>query len=320
MSVFPSYQPDILGPEFEQCALPQPDDYEGAVQCTLVRLRPTGPATKAVLYVHGFNDYFFQRDMALRYQQHGYQFYALDLRKYGRSWLPHQHPNNVRDLREYYADLDAALAVLRAEGHPRVVLCAHSTGGLIAALYAQDGARRAALAALVLNSPFLAMNQPWAHKRLGVPLVAGLGRFAPNLHIARTLPGWYGQSLHRQYRGEWDYHLPWKPLTVFPITAGWLRAIHAGHRRVWRGLALALPVLVLHSDRTVRSPGWSDDYFRADGVLDIDDIRTLAPRLGTHVTVRAVAGGMHDLMLSRQPVRDRVYEEVFNWLAATLGE
>ena len=50
-------------------------------------------------------------------------------------------------------------------------------------------------------------------------------------------------------------HLPWKPLVAYPITAGWLRAIRAGHRRVRQGLALAVPILVLHSDRTVRTRG-----------------------------------------------------------------
>ncbi|SMB99699.1 lysophospholipase [Hymenobacter roseosalivarius DSM 11622] len=319
MAVCSSYQPDILGPDFELRVLPQPADYEGAVQSTLVRLRPTGPATKAVLYVHGFNDYFFQREMALRYQQHGYGFYALDLRKYGRSWLPHQRPNNVRDLREYYADLDAALAVLRAEGHATILLSGHSTGGLVAALYAQEGQNRSAISALFLNSPFLAMHQDWVSKHLGIPLAATVGRFAPNLKIPGTLPTDYGASLHQQHRGEWNYHLPWKPVVVFPITTGWLRAIHAGHRRIRRGLALALPILVLHAAQTVQAPGWSEEYFRADGVLNVRDIRALAPRLGPRVTVYAVAGGMHDLMLSRQLIRERVYQELFKWLTATLG-
>ena len=97
-----SYQPDVLGLPFEQLVLPQLPDYEGAVQSTLIRLRPSTHGTKAVLYLHGFNDYFFQEEMARRYQEHGYRFYAIDLRKYGRSLLPYQLPNNVRDLREYW--------------------------------------------------------------------------------------------------------------------------------------------------------------------------------------------------------------------------
>jgi len=238
-----SYHPDVLGLPFEQLVLPQLPDYEGAVQSTLVRLRTSTHGTKAVLYLHGFNDYFFQEEMARQYQEHGYRFYALDLRKYGRSWLPHQRPNNVRDLREYHPDIDAALAVLHAEGCTTVLLSGHSTGGLIAALYAQEGTQRHILEALILNSPFLAFPQGWAARHLTVPLAAAVGRLAPDLKVPGTLPTHYGASLHRQYRGEWEYNLAWKPVKVFPITTGWLRAIHTSHQRIQRGEALTLPVL-----------------------------------------------------------------------------
>jgi alpha-beta hydrolase superfamily lysophospholipase len=133
------------------------------------------------------------------------------------------------------------------------------------------------------------------------------------------LPTAYGQSLHRQYRGEWDFDLAWKPLQVFPVTLGWLRAIHAGHRRIRQGLHIPQPVLVMHSARTVQAKGWSEENFGADIVLNVDDIRRLAPRLGPRVTVKAFAGGLHDLVLSRQPVREQVYRELFAWLTATLG-
>lgn len=320
MTELPAYTPDVLGPDFEQRVLPQPPDYEGSVHSTLVRLRAPGAVGRpAVLYVHGFNDYFFQAELARRYQQQGHAFYALDLRKCGRSWLPHQRPHHVRDLCEYYADLDAALAVMQAEGHPRVVLHGHSTGGLLVALYAQDGPGRGAVAALVLNSPFLALHLPWALRHVAMPLAAALGRFAPELPLPGSLPSYYGQSLHRAYRGEWAYHLPWKPVAVFGVTAGWARAIAAGHRRVRRGLALPVPVLVLYSDRTVQARGWSEEYFRADGVLDVRAIEGLAPRLGPRVTGRVIAGGLHDLMLSRPPAREQAYREVFAWLHQTLG-
>ena len=39
----------------------------------------------SVLYIHGFNDYFFQRELAQKMDSAGYSFYAIDLHKYGRS-------------------------------------------------------------------------------------------------------------------------------------------------------------------------------------------------------------------------------------------
>ena len=131
-----TYQADILGPDYQQLVLEFPDDYEGKVIATLVRKRAAQTSTKAVLYIHGFIDYFFQTEMADQFNQHGFDFYALDLRKYGRSRLGHQQLYNVRDLREYDAEISKALEVIQAEGHEAVLLSGHSTGGLICTLYA----------------------------------------------------------------------------------------------------------------------------------------------------------------------------------------
>src|SRR5436853_5771391 len=142
------WQPDRLLAGYEALELDFPADYDGAVVATLVRL-PTARAERgAVLYVHGYSDYFFQRHMAERFAAEGYAFYALDLRKYGRSLRPHHHPNFCKHLSEHYADIDAALATI---GEP-VLLAGHSTGGLITSRYAHEGAKRAQVQGLWLNS------------------------------------------------------------------------------------------------------------------------------------------------------------------------
>jgi len=131
-----AWQPDRLLAGFEALELAAPDDYEGRVVATLVRLpvaaAPQGAVRGTVLYVHGFIDYFFQRHMSERFAAEGYAFYALDLRKHGRSLLPHQHPCFCKDLSEYYDDISRALAEIGAD----VLLAGHSTGGLICSLYA----------------------------------------------------------------------------------------------------------------------------------------------------------------------------------------
>lgn len=79
----------------------QPDDYSGKVVSTVIRRLPEGKKPrKAVLYVHGYNDYFFQDSMGREFNDSGYGFYAVDLRKYGRSLLPGQHRYEVRDMAE----------------------------------------------------------------------------------------------------------------------------------------------------------------------------------------------------------------------------
>ena len=95
---------DVLGEPYEAETIRFPPDEEGPVVATLVRRRASGTAVGAVLQVHGFSDYFFQTELADWWVERGYDFYALDLRKCGRSRLPHQTAHYVDDLHEYDAD------------------------------------------------------------------------------------------------------------------------------------------------------------------------------------------------------------------------
>src|SRR5262245_2623912 len=120
-----------LGSGFGAMTLSLRDDYDGPVTATLVRNQPAVHAgTPAVLYLHGFIDYFFQAHVAARFNHAGHDFYALDLRKYGRSLNQARHPNICLAFEEYFEEITKALEIISAEGHTSVVLMAHSTGAL----------------------------------------------------------------------------------------------------------------------------------------------------------------------------------------------
>jgi alpha-beta hydrolase superfamily lysophospholipase len=287
-----TWRPDPLLPGFEALELRFPDDYDGAVAATLVRL-PGGEAPRgAALYVHGFADYFFQRHMAERFAAEGYAFYALDLRKHGRSLRPHQHPNFCRSVTEYYADLTAAIAEI---GEP-VLLAGHSTGALICALYAHEGEARASLRALWLNSAFFDWRLP-AWKVTQLHLAATLGRFYPFLKDEKVLREDYVRSLLDE---GWEFDLALKPPLGFGVYYGWLGAMIDAHARVHRGLAIGCPVLSMHSDE-------------ADIVLDWRHIARWSRTLGEDVTVMAFPGAVHDLVLSRPHIREEVFRQLFAW-------
>src|SRR4051794_30353187 len=145
---------DVLGEPYYTEPIDLQDDDEGEVVATLVSREAGRPTGRAVLHVHGFADYFFQRPMADYWVERGYDFYAIDLRKYGRSIRDHHTANFVTDLADYYTEIDEAYRrVVERDGHDHVVVSAHSTGGLITALWAHD--RQPRLAGLVLNSPWL---------------------------------------------------------------------------------------------------------------------------------------------------------------------
>src|SRR5258708_37180751 len=132
---------DVLGPEYSATRLPLQAVSEGEVVATLVSRGGPSPSGKAVLYVHGFSDYFFQTHLADFYLERGFDFYALDLRKYGRSLLPHQTPNFALSMSAYFEEIDEALRIIRAH-HDVVRGDGHATGGLNTALRSQRAKRR----------------------------------------------------------------------------------------------------------------------------------------------------------------------------------
>jgi alpha-beta hydrolase superfamily lysophospholipase len=304
---------DILGAPYTVETLELPDDDEGRVVATLVRRSAGRRTSRAVLHVHGFADYFFQTAYAEWWTERGYDFYALDLRKYGRSILPHQTPNYVADLAHYYPELDLAWDRVRA-GHRHVVLSGHSTGGLTVPLWAQ--ARGIDATGLVLNSPWLDL-QGKAWIRLGLtPVVEQVAKRQPMRIVPRTVSGLYARSLHRDHEGEWDFDLAWKPIESWPAYAGWLAAIRRGHAELHRGLSLAFPALVLSSTRSSTPTELGEDVHSTDIVLDVDQIRRWAPYVGRHVTYVAVEDARHDVFLSREAPRQQAFAELGRWVAA----
>ncbi|TCB55689.1 alpha/beta hydrolase [Acinetobacter terrestris] len=313
-TIEPLYQLDVLGSGYEQATLDFPDDYEGQVTATLVRKKAQHATRKAVLYIHGFIDYFFQTEMAEQFNQHGFDFYALDLRKYGRSHLPHQKYYNVREMAEYDAEITQALEIMGAEGHDAVLLCGHSTGGLTTTLYAAHHPDHPLIKALWVNSPFYDFNMNPIKKKLGLPNLSRVGKICPDLEFPSELNKWYVTSLHKSLKGEWDFNLEWKKTTYPLVRLSFIRAIFEAQKEIHQGVTLNVPALVMHSDQTKNPKKWHKHAQSSDVILDVKHIDKYARKMKGDVTISEIKGGLHDLVLSEKSVRDQVYQQLFKWL------
>jgi alpha-beta hydrolase superfamily lysophospholipase len=316
-----AWQRDVLGEEYEQQVLELGDDPdgEGCIAAVLVRRspRPDEMTTGAVLYVHGFSDYFFQTQLADFFAARGLSFYALDLRKSGRARRPDQTAHYVSEFAMCDAELEQALAIVAAETPERpVVVVAHSTGGLITPLWLnrrRKAGRVAPVAGLVLNSPWFDLQGKPAQRTVMTQAL----RLIAKVHPFRALDvptGVYGSTLHTSGTGEWDFDVDLKPLAGFPVTVGWLNAVRRGHAELHRGLDVGVPSLVLRSDRTHYSATYSEASDRADTVLDVRQIARWAGCLGGETTVVPIADARHDVFLSLPEARRAVYERVAAWL------
>ena len=323
--------PDVLGEGFEQLTLPLGEDDEGEVVATLVRALPaahtvwqklTGGGRMLddvdVLYVHGWSDYFFNRRLARFFTGRGSRFFALDLRKYGRSLREGQTPGYTADLAVYDEDIAAALATMghapeRTAGR-RLVLLGHSTGGLVLSLWAHR--HPDAADALILNAPWLEFQIGRFWRDALSPMLSLQARRSPKEAAPQLDPGFYFRAQQEVADPEdpMDIDLAWRPEKSTPVTAGWLRAIIDAQAGVTAGLQIAAPVCVLLSARSVVPTRWSEELTAADTVLFVDDIARAALRIGSSVTIERIDGALHDVFLSRRQAREDAYARLDRWL------
>ncbi|MDA2991565.1 MAG: alpha/beta hydrolase [Actinomycetota bacterium] len=313
---------DVL-PGYRQstCALGSDPDGEGDLFATVVRRADTGPSARVALAVHGFTDYFFNTELVDFFAARGHRLYGLDLHKCGRSWRPGQTPHFTTDLSRYDRDLERALALVAAENPAaEVVVYGHSTGGLVVSLWLDRVRRRGdtaalRLAGLVLNSPFLDLNGPAMLRTRATSTAIGAASRVRKTGIVRNAgKGGYGLTLHRDYHGEFDYNLRWKPLGGFPVRVGWINAIRRGQARLHRGLDVGVPNLVLRSDHSVAETASTEAMQRGDAVLDVSHIARWAGCIGNRQTIVPVADAKHDVFLSLAGPRAVAYRELGRWL------
>ncbi|AWG22972.1 alpha/beta hydrolase [Flavobacterium faecale] len=309
-----AYKRDVLGGNFENRTLTLKNDYEGKAIATLVRSLCSSTSNKAVLYIHGFNDYFFQEELATNFNTKGYNFYALDLRKYGRSHLPHQKLNNVRSLLEYDEELILALDIIKEEWNKQILLNGHSTGGLIITYFASRNPNSTLFQGLICNSPFYAYNLSFFERKFAIPILSWIGEKFPNPLLPAGFNDMYGQSLHKDYFGEWEYSMVWKPISISKVNLGFLHAIYEAQQNIQNNCSVTVPLLVLHSDKSIMVSNWTDKLKVSDAVLDVEHIAKYGKLIKGNVTVVEIKEGMHDLVLSKLEVRQQVYNEIFGWI------
>lgn len=294
----------------------------GGIVATLVSLpaSPAVPPRGAMLYIHGYVDYFFHDHVARHFTEQGWTWYALDLRRNGRSLRPGQEPWFTADLTEYYEEIDASIARIRAEGFTNIVLMGHSTGGLVGSMWAHDRRYARPISALVLNSPWFDLQSHWLDREVMTWVIRIVGRFRPLMNVpGGDLSGIYARSIHRTLDGEWDFYPRWKPLTPQPTKMGFLGSVRSQQSRLHKGIDVGVPVLMLRSGKSLlHLDSWEEGALHADTVLDVQHMKRWLPSIGRDVTDVPLPGALHDVMLSELPVRERAMTEIDDWLRKKL--
>ncbi|QBN18484.1 alpha/beta hydrolase [Flavobacterium nackdongense] len=292
------------------------NDYEGKVIATLISSKSNTDNRSPVLYIHGFIDYFFHPHLAEEFHKNGYDFYALELRKYGHSLQGHQHPNYCKSIEEYFEEISIAIQSIYDKSQKKMVLMGHSTGGLITSLYMNLGNKRDLVCGLVLNSPFLELNMPPLARILAPAFAKIISFIAPFSKLNKAISPVYGQSVHKNYFGEWDFNLKWKPINGFPAYFAWFVAVVNAQNLLKQKSSISVPILVLFSSNSLLLKKYTPEAQTADIVLNVKQIKKIGRNLGSNVTLQEINNGMHDLFLSKKEVRNLAFTALFDWISA----
>ena len=308
---------DDLGPDYRVETLYLARD----ITATLVSLPAAAdvPPLGAMLYLHGFIDYFFHDHVARHFTAQGWSWYALDLRRNGRSLRAGQEPWYVGELTEYYEEIDLAMQHIRDDGHTNIVLMGHSTGGLTASLWAHDRGAARSISALVLNSPWFDAQSSLLMRTVGTWIARAYAKIRPLANFPQAVSGVYPQSLYRGAKGEWAFDPRWKPLTSQDVKFGFLATVRKHHARLHKGIDVGVPVLMVRSDKSLLGlTEWDERARAADIVLNVDQMKQWLPMIGEDVTDVPLHGAIHDVLLSEQSVREQALATIDDWLQRKL--
>jgi alpha-beta hydrolase superfamily lysophospholipase len=286
-------------------------DYEGEVNAVLTASNFNVGNRKSVLCLHGYVDYFFHPHLGEKFNEANFDFYALDLRKHGRSLMQHQHPNYCKDIEEYFEEISLAIRQIKRDSES-VFLLAHSTGGLTASCYMNDGKERDLIDGLILNSPFLDFNQSKIEKSISLFAAKMIASISTYGKLDGALSPAYAQSVHKDHFGEWEFNLEWKPIKGFPTYFKWVLAIARAQKSLEKS-NIKIPTLIMHSSGSFKTSKYSREAMSNDIVLNIEDMKRVGPKLGKNVTFSQIENARHDVFLSEKEARETAFKNIFSW-------
>ena len=279
---------------------------KGSSSCDATLVIHDTRKTKAVLFIHGYNDYFFHEHLAKRFIEEGYDFFALDLHGYGRS-IECERNYNIDAISDYFEEFENAINNIRSRGVKDLTVLAHSQGGLMVSLYAKEHNN---FERLVLNAPFYELYSSAFVVNVLKPFGGWLGGFLKDARlpdVRSTSP--YNENLFQR----WHYDTSKKKIMTDGLYLGYLNAINRAQQEIQNGAKYAMPVLLLSSDKNgdFNNP---DELCCSDTVVSIEKIKELSQKFEGDITYIPIKDAQHDIFLSYDAPRNQAIEQMITWM------
>lgn len=262
---------------------------------------------KSIIWVHGFNDYFFHFHISNTLIEKGYNIFSINLRNYRDK----EKLFYIDDLNKYIEDIEYLIEYINKNfNSTEILLYGHSMGGLICTIFCKKSKYKNNIQGLILNSPFFSFNQNIIESFFINYLIFYLGYFIPKLQVK------YFDSEYKNYNSfeiltRFFFEEKFK-LTGHPaIYAGWIRTIIENQLIIQNNfLNISIPIIVFHSNKTITE----NEQKKGDCVLNIEDIKKYSLNLGNNLTICEIKDGIHDIFCSEEKPLKNAIQKLTNWL------
>lgn len=256
---------------------------------------------EVILLLQGRNECTGMYDHVAKYlvERSGKNVFYYDVRGQGKSSGIRGH---VDSFDQHLYDLNMVVNHLRDSGFSRIKIVSHSTGALLAALYAASfpGALGEG-AALILSSPFFRPKgsrwEKWALQTVsqGLSFIPGGSLFSLKFLKESTEFAENDLTNDKDFFGRFAGH----PEKCGPPTWGWVRSVLQAQKDLWRKKAdIPCPILVLTAGN--------------DSVVDNEATREFCEFL--QCPSQEFSGQRHVLFMAPLKVREKVLKKVEDFL------
>ena len=263
----------------------------------------------ALIWIHGYNDYYYNLYIGEKFIKKGFDIYAVKLRRYQQN--NHNKIFYCDNLNEYIQDIDNIFPKILEKKYNKIILYGHSMGGLVSSIYCKDGKYKDKITHLVLNSPFFDFKVSFFEKILLYYIIYYLGYFFPNL-IIRSIDLNTENYLTKNIKKRFYINNKYKLDVLSPVYASWIKTIIDYQNRIkYKNLSLNIPILVLFC---TKSTIFTNSDQTGDDTLEVDHIDKYSNNLGSNIKKYKFENAIHDIFSSSLNTINDAFEITLNWI------
>ena len=254
---------------------------------------------KNAIYLSGNNDYFNNKKLGMKLFDAGYNLYAISFPNLGFTADVNDSNYSTFDNIDFlFQYIEVVLKYYKINSID--ILFGHSTGGLIAIMYAnyKNKIKNNFIKKMILSSPFLDyFSDPNAISYINSEnflknIITPLGLIMPKINIKPTT-GQPNFTTCVEFN-ECNFNPKYKSLIEVKTYFQWIRACTLAHNKIQnKKVDVKCNVIIFCSDKSVYG-GYTEN---SDNILDVEDIQKYGKLISYNVDIKIVKDSIHNCFL-----------------------